>query len=74
MEVIKRYSNRKLYSTQLNTYVKLGDILGYVLAGRKFQVIDNESNKDITKQTILKTISKIDVPQKKLEALIRGEL
>ena len=53
METIKKYQNRKLYSTSLKGYVDLNYIKDLVKIGSKFQVILNKTQEDITDDIIL---------------------
>lgn len=48
MLIIKRYANRKLYDTQSKQYVTLEAIAVLVRAGVDVQVIDNETDEDLT--------------------------
>lgn len=54
MITIKRYANRKLYSTDASKYVTLKDILQLAKSGVAFIVIDMKTRKDLTNETILK--------------------
>lgn len=54
MIIIKRYANRKLYSTGDKRYVTLKDILQLSKSGVSFIVIDMKTRKDLTNETILK--------------------
>ncbi len=46
--LIKRYANRKLYSTQASRYITLKGISELIEAGEDVRVIDNETGEDIT--------------------------
>ena len=46
--VIKRYSNRKLYDMTDSRYITLEKIAEFVRAGQEIQVIDNQSQEDLT--------------------------
>lgn len=48
MRVIKRYSNRKLYDTIARTYITLENIEVMIKQGEELQIVDNETNEDIT--------------------------
>jgi len=72
METIKKYPNRKLYSTMLKKYVTLPYIIDLVKTSQKFMVIDNKSKKDITQLTIKQTIPLLDLPTSTLTMLIKG--
>jgi len=51
--LIKKYKNRRLYDLELSQYITIEDLQRYVTEGTVFQVIDSESNKDITNITLL---------------------
>lgn len=72
MEKIKRYTNRKLYSTKTNSYVKLGYIAELVKNDEKFQVIDNATKEDITVKTLHSALSTLDLSAKTVIDLIRA--
>lgn len=48
MRLIKRYSNRKLYDTTTKNYVTLDSIGAMVNRGEEIQVLDNDTNEDLT--------------------------
>ncbi|RMD84037.1 MAG: hypothetical protein D6815_05090 [Candidatus Dadabacteria bacterium] len=54
--VIKRYSNRKLYDKRESRYVTLEEIAKLVRAGEDIQVIDNETEEDLTAVTFAQII------------------
>ena len=54
--VIKRYANRKLYDTQDSKYVTLDRIAELVRNGEEVRVLDNRSQKDMTKVTLAQII------------------
>ena len=54
--VIKRYANRKLYDTHDSTYVTLDRIAELVRNGEEVKVLDNKSQKDLTKVTLAQII------------------
>lgn len=53
---IKRYDNRKLYDTELSTYVSLRDLARLVRRGETVEVVDNVTGEDITAQTLTQVI------------------
>ena len=73
MEKIKRYTNRKLYSTKTNCYVKLGYIADLVKNGEKFQVIDNATKEDITVKTLHSALITLDIPYETVISLLKGD-
>lgn len=48
VRVIKRYSNRKLYDMADSRYITLDRIAEFVRAGQEIQVIDNQTQEDLT--------------------------
>ena len=72
METIKKYENRKLYSTTLSKYVKLNYILDLVRTDQKFMVVDVKTDNDITTKTIQQSLSLITLTRDSLSSIIRG--
>lgn len=54
--VIKKYPNRRLYDTEVSSYVTLGDIRHLVLRKVPFQIRDARTNEDITRSILLQII------------------
>jgi polyhydroxyalkanoate synthesis repressor PhaR len=54
--VIKRYANRKLYDTRDSKYVTLDRIAELVRSGEEVKVLDNRSQRDMTKITLAQII------------------
>ena len=54
--IIKRYGNRKLYDTEASAYVSLEEIAQLVRRGETVQVLDNDTEKDLTAQTLTQII------------------
>ena len=73
METIKKYNNRKLYSTTLSKYVTLNYITELVKTDQKFQVIETKTKKDITDETMQQSLMLMQLPKSTLIALLRGE-
>lgn len=55
--IIKKYPNRRLYDTELGTYITLEDVKKLVFAHEDFKVVDARSNMDITQTTLLQIIT-----------------
>lgn len=72
MEIIKKYNNRKLYSTKISKYVDLAYILDLVKTNQRFQVIENKTETDITSREMKKALSLLPMDQSLMEILIRG--
>ncbi|MCW8943220.1 MAG: polyhydroxyalkanoate synthesis repressor PhaR [Sedimenticola sp.] len=51
--IIKKYPNRRLYDTELSRYITLNDIRELVMKGSDFQVVDTNTNEDLTRSILL---------------------
>ena len=67
MPEIKRYSNRKLYNTDLKQYVTLEDLAEYIRLGEEVHVIDYETGQDLTSSTLMQVLFE---EQKKIGGLL----
>jgi polyhydroxyalkanoate synthesis repressor PhaR len=56
IRMIKRYGSRKLYDTEESRYVSLEEIGGWIRDGQEVKVVDNDSNEDVTSQTLTQII------------------
>ena len=54
--ILKKYPNRRLYDTQLSTYITLADVKAMVLTGEHFEVRDAKSGEDLTRSILLQII------------------
>ena len=72
METIKRYQNRKLYSTKISKYVTMEYILDLVRSRESFQVFDNKTKTDITKKTIKASLTELPMSLELMTTIIRG--
>lgn len=76
-KIIKKYGNRKLYDTEQSSYVVLKDIEKMIRNKEEIQVIDNETQDDITISTLTQIIfssekkSKVAPPINVLKSIIR---
>ena len=76
-KIIKKYGNRKLYDTEQSSYVVLKDIEKMIRNKEEIQVIDNETQDDITISTLTQIIfssekkSKVSPPIDVLKSIIR---
>lgn len=57
VRVIKKYPNRRLYDTEISSYVTLEDIRQLVVDNETFEVVDAKSGQDITRSVLLQIIS-----------------
>lgn len=53
---IKKYPNRRLYDTEISSYITLEDVRQLVLEHQPFVVIDAKSKQDITRSILLQII------------------
>ena len=77
-KIIKKYGNRKLYDTEQSSYVVLKDIEKMIRDKEDIQIIDNETQDDITVSTLTQIIfssekkSNFSPPVHVLKSIIRG--
>jgi len=55
--VIKKYPNRRLYDTDISSYITIEDVRQLVLDGEVFEVRDAKSGEDLTRSVLLQIIS-----------------
>lgn len=56
MNVIKRYTNRKLYNTSSKQYITLEGIADLIRNGEEVQILDNTTGEDLTALTLTQII------------------
>ena len=56
LRILKKYPNRRLYDTQLSSYITLADVKAMVLTGEHFEVRDAKSGEDLTRSILLQII------------------
>jgi polyhydroxyalkanoate synthesis repressor PhaR len=54
--VLKKYPNRRLYDTQLSSYITLSDVKAMVLSAESFEVRDAKTGEDLTRSILLQII------------------
>ena len=57
VRIIKKYPNRRLYDTDISSYITLADVKMLVLEGVRFKVVDAKSGDEITRNILLQIIS-----------------
>ncbi len=57
IRIIKKYPNRRLYDTEISSYVTVEDIRQLVVDGEVFEVHDAKTGTDLTRQVLLQIIS-----------------
>ena len=55
--LIKKYPNRRLYDTEISSYITLEEVRQLVLDGETFEVRDAKSGEDLTRSVLLQIIS-----------------
>ena len=55
--IIKKYPNRRLYDTEVSSYITLEDVRQLIIEGESFEVRDARSGKDITRGVLLQIIA-----------------
>ena len=59
--IITKYSSRRLYNTQTSEYVTLDQIAELIRDSKEVQIIDKETNEDVTNQYLLQIISDYEI-------------
>lgn len=54
--LIKKYPNRRLYNTQISSYISTSDIVDLIKNNHFFKVVDSKTNKDITNSILTQII------------------
>ena len=57
VRVIKKYPNRRLYDTEISSYITIEDVRQLIVDGEEFEVLDAKSGTDLTRQVLLQIIS-----------------
>jgi polyhydroxyalkanoate synthesis repressor PhaR len=55
--IIKKYPNRRLYDTEISSYITLEEVRQLVLAGAPFEVHDAKTGEDLTRAVLLQIIA-----------------
>ncbi|MGH8109201.1 MAG: polyhydroxyalkanoate synthesis repressor PhaR [Arenimonas sp.] len=73
--IIKKYPNRRLYDTEISSYITLEDIRQLIIEGENFEVREAKSGKDITRSVLLQIIAEHeDIGQPILSAQLLTEI
>jgi polyhydroxyalkanoate synthesis repressor PhaR len=57
IRIIKKYPNRRLYDTEISSYVTLEDVRQLIVDGESFEVRDARSGKDLTRAVLLQILA-----------------
>ncbi len=55
--IIKKYPNRRLYDTEISSYITLEDVRQLIVDGEEFEVRDAKSGEDLTRSVLLQIIA-----------------
>ena len=57
LRVIKKYPNRRLYDTEISSYITIEDVRQLVVEGEDFEVRDARTGEDLTRCVMLQIIA-----------------
>ena len=57
IRVIKKYPNRRLYDTEISSYITIEDVRQLIVDGQDFEVRDAKTGEDLTRQVLLQIIA-----------------
>ncbi len=57
VRIVKKYPNRRLYDTEISSYVTLEDVRQLIIEGESFEVRDARSGKDLTRAVLLQILA-----------------
>ena len=57
LRIIKKYPNRRLYDTEISSYITLEEVRQLVIDGEEFEVRDAKSGEDLTRSVLLQIIA-----------------
>ncbi len=55
--IIKKYPNRRLYDTEISSYITIEDVRQLIVDGEEFEVRDAKSGDDLTRSVLLQIIA-----------------
>lgn len=55
--IIKKYPNRRLYDTDISSYITIEDVRQLIVDGEQFEVRDAKTGEDLTRQVLLQIIA-----------------
>lgn len=57
IRIIKKYPNRRLYDTEISSYITIEDVRQLIVDGDTFEVRDAKTGEDLTRQVLLQIIT-----------------
>jgi len=58
--IIKKYPNRRLYDTEISSYITIDEVRQLVIDGEDFEVRDAKTGDDLTRMVLLQIISEYE--------------
>lgn len=55
--IIKKYPNRRLYDTEISSYITIEDVRQLIVDGEEFEVRDAKTGEDLTRTVLLQIIA-----------------
>ena len=55
--IIKKYPNRRIYDTEISSYITIEDVRQLIVDGESFEVRDAKTGEDLTRQVLLQIIT-----------------
>ncbi len=57
IRIIKKYPNRRLYDTEISSYITIEDVRQLIVDGESFEVRDAKTGDELTRQVLLQIIT-----------------
>lgn len=57
IRIIKKYPNRRLYDTEISSYITIEDVRQLIIDGESFEVRDAKTGEDLTRTVLLQIIT-----------------
>ena len=57
IRIIKKYPNRRLYDTEISSYITIEDVRQLIVDGEEFEVRDAKTGNDLTRSVLLQIIA-----------------
>ncbi|MFT5685274.1 MAG: polyhydroxyalkanoate synthesis repressor PhaR [Myxococcota bacterium] len=59
MRIIKKYSNRRLYDTEVSGYINLDGLAALIQAGTRVAVVDAKTGEDLTRSVLMQVLLEV---------------
>ncbi|WP_017169070.1 polyhydroxyalkanoate synthesis regulator DNA-binding domain-containing protein, partial [Xanthomonas phaseoli] len=57
LRIIKKYPNRRLYDTEISSYITIEDVRQLIIDGEEFEVRDAKTGEDLSRAVLLQIIA-----------------